>query len=74
VATCTLDPGDGTAGDSLVIKLGAGFDTSNSMMIPINYAAPSTAALHCSADAGNTFTITSARIVAVETQSLTVTP
>ena len=60
VAHCSIDPDDGGASDSIEIRLGSDFDTSNYLVLPHAYTAGSAApALECSSDAGGTFTVKS---------------
>ncbi len=75
-ATCYLIPGDGGPRDHFVVRLGGGFDTTNTLMLPHTYAAGTfTASIHCSTSSpGDQFTVTAARLVAIQSQALTVLP
>jgi hypothetical protein len=75
-ATCNLMPGDGGPRDHFVVRLGGGFDTTNTLMLPHTYAAGTfTASIHCSTSSpGDQFTVTAARLVAIQSQALTVLP
>ncbi len=77
-ATCELRPGDGDPGDSLVVRLGSHDDAASGLlMVPYEYgsAGSHTVTLHC--DSGwrhSEFTVTSARLVAIQTQTLSLLP
>ena len=72
-AHCSIDADDGGDVDSIKIRLGSEFDTSNYLVLPHAYTGGSAApALKCSAEVGGTFTVKSARIVAIESQTLSI--
>ena len=74
VAECALMPGDGGPDDEFVVRLGSGYDTTNQLVLPHTYGSTSSSAvLHCRSSSG-TFQVTAARLVALQTQSLTVLP
>ena len=75
VAHCSINPNDSGASDSIDIRLGSDFDTSNYLVLPHSYAGGSAApTLECSSDAIGTFTVKSAKLVAIESQTLATTP
>ena len=75
LATCSLKSGDGPADDEFVVRLGNGFETSNSLLLPHTFGAGAqTATLACDATQGSGFDITAARLVAMQSQALTVLP
>ena len=61
--------------DSIDIRLGSDFDTSNYLVLPHAYAGGSAApTLECSSDVSGTFTVKSAKLVAIESQTLSIMP
>ena len=74
VAHCSIDSHDGVV-DSIEIRLGSDFDTSNYLVLPHAYTGGSAVpTLECSSDVGGTFTVKSAKIVAIESQTLSMVP
>jgi hypothetical protein len=73
-ALCWLKPGDGGPSDNFAITLAPGYDTSNSLLLPHTYGSGAqVATISCSAPKG-TFDLNSVRLVAVQSQALTVLP
>ncbi len=73
-ATCSITSGESGDTDSIVITLGGGYETSNSLVLPHTYTGAATASLHCTAAQSGSFTVSSARLVAVQSQGLTILP
>lgn len=73
VAHCFIDPGDGGEQDSFLVDVG-NYNTSNSLFLPYTFGAGTAApSLKCSTTS-HPFTINAARLVAVQSQNLTITP